>query len=128
MQYTSANLMTKTKIERNKLLQTLLGINIKIAKLEMIIKMRFVTYTTGYIESLKKINEIEKKQLNEYCINRERLVNYMVDALNKNDFKFDDLKLDIIKLKDCLFDNLSALNYLNQNIPTTGIITNFKEL
>ena len=126
MNFTTANAMIKLKLEHNKHIIDLLNIESKIAKLEMIIKMRLVIFNTNYIEDLNKINLIEKKQLYEYDLDREKLSRDMTSALNNRDVNISDIQLDTINLKNSFLSKLELINKLNECIPTSGFIANYK--
>lgn len=126
MNYTSANKMVKLKLDRNKQLIRILNIESKIAKLEMVKRVRLVVFNNMYIEGLEKINTIEQNQLITYSLERENEIILITNDLNSKDIQIEDLQADILKLQKDFLQVISEINTMNASIPTHGIITNYR--
>lgn len=124
---TSHNL-TKLKINRNKNLITMLEIENKIIKLEMVIKYRLLVHNMKYIEELNKINDIERKQLYEFDIQRHINIKELTHGINNMNISVDDVKKDIMSLKPVFLKTVDSIKTLTKCMPKTVIIHNIKTI
>lgn len=112
---------TKLKIKRNNTVIHFLEMENKITKVEMVVKYRLLKYNTDYIAELKKINELELLQMNNYDFGREYDINLIVNNLNKSDLKISDLESDLLVLKKECIQILNDLCVLNRKILNSTI-------
>ena len=112
---------TKLKIKRNNTVIHFLEMENKITKVEMVVKYRLLKYNTDYIAELKKINELELLQMNNYDFGREYDINLIVNNLNKSDLKISDLETDLLVLKKECIRILNDLCVLNRKILNSTI-------
>ena len=112
---------TKLKIKRNNTVIHFLEMENKITKVEMVVKYRLLKYNTDYIAELKKINELELLQMNNYDFGREYDINLIVNNLNKSDLKISDLESDLLVLKKECIRILNDLCVLNRKILNSTI-------
>ena len=126
MNFTTANSMVKIKIERNDTIKTVLELENKIAKLEMVIKYRLLKHNSIYIEILDKINDIEKNQLYEYSLYREDQVTKLTNDINQMNYGIADIKKEINELKTNYNKMINRVLELDKSIPDYRLITNVK--
>lgn len=127
MKFTTAYHYVKTKMDRNKYLIEVFEIESKIAKLEMVIRLRLLKQNEKYVETLKNINEIESMQLYEYSLDREKEVKILTDIINNTSLSVDDIKKDIIHLSMKCAHMLSMVNILNSAIPNNISVYNYSD-
>lgn len=125
--YTTTYQLTQIKLKRNANMVNLLNLESKIAKLEMIISYRRVIHNTQYADMLDKINEIERKQLYDYSIDRENKVKLLTDKVNEMNSNIEDIKQEIVPLKHKFLETITAINSLNSSIPDKVYVCNKKE-
>ena len=122
MLYTTAYHITRIKLERNENLIKLMNLESKISKLEMIIQYRRVTHNAKYVEILNKINDIERKQMYDYSIAREHEVRELTRQANDMTAEIDDIKNDILPLKNQFMETIMNIRTLNDSIPDNAYI------
>lgn len=128
MSINTAHDISKIKIKRNKDLLTLLEIENKIVKLEMVAKYRLIAHNMKYIEEINKIIDIERKQLYEYDIGRNNEIKSITNTINNMDVNIDDITRDIKALKPIFIKTIDNIQMLTRCIPDIILINNIKTI
>lgn len=127
MQCTTAYNLIRIKLKRNDELITLLDIENKMSKLEMLVVYRRLKHNTAYIDLLNKINDIERQQLYTYDLERESEIKTITDTINNMDPNIIELRSDIMSLKPQFMEAIKNIHNLNESIPNEVYVYNIQQ-
>jgi hypothetical protein len=97
MNIASTYTLCKTKIKRNEEMISLLELDNKICKLELVLCYRKMTNNVKRIEKINDINDIERKQMYNYTFERNKTIEDMTTYLNQMDNNIADLKIEMVE-------------------------------
>jgi hypothetical protein len=106
------NEITKLKIKRNKLMENVLTLEVKIAKLEMVIKHRLISHNAEMLVLLKHATDLEFKQLYEH---KESRAKEIIKIINEFEGSYVDIKDIKQELKQYRNEHVSIFDKLNKN-------------
>lgn len=124
IKFSTANEFVQIKIERNKTIIALLESQNKLVKLQMILFYRIINSNIKKIETVKSVNEIEYKQLNDYNLEREYEIGYLTNIVNETSVDTETIIEEINILKDNITNILEKIHILDSKIPDNEFVTN----
>lgn len=98
------NEITKLKIRRNKLMESVLTLEVKIAKLEMVMKHRMISHNGEKITLLKNATDLELKQLYEHKKTRTKEIEKIINKYEGSFVDINDIKLELKQYKEEYLD------------------------
>ena len=120
--------LCKTKIKRNEEMVSLLELDNKICKLELVLSYRKINNNIERIKKIKEINDLERKQMYDYTFERNKTIENMTIFLNQMDNNIAELKderLDYIKQ---MYEIGDRVKIINESLPNTIFIGPEKQI
>jgi len=103
-------------------MEVILTLEIKIAKLEMVIKHRLVSHNTEMLTLLKKATDLEFKQLYESSDLRAKEVCRLINKFEVSFVDIKDIKLELAQYKK---EYMSTFDKINKNKNELSNLLNF---
>lgn len=122
MHIASTYTLCKTKIKRNEEMISLMELDNKICKLELVICYRKLKNNVERIKKINEINGLERKQMYEYTFERNATIGDMTEYLNQMDNNIADLKLERTEILKQMHDVSDRVKALNESLPNTIFI------
>jgi hypothetical protein len=104
--------ITKLKIKRNKLMESVLTLEVKIAKLEMVIKHRLINHNAEMLTLLKKATDLEFKQLFEHKETRAKEITKIINEFEGSYVDIKDIKLELKQYRN---EHINIFDKINKN-------------
>jgi hypothetical protein len=125
MKISTANKITKIKIIRNFYLINLFKMQESVLKKEMVIKFRCLSSIGDKITDINKVNSIERKQINEYNLERETEILLLTNSVNSVP-DINCLKTELKELNEKINNVMCIIFELNKLIPESTYVYNFE--
>jgi hypothetical protein len=120
--------LCKTKIKRNDEIISLLELDNKICKLELVLCYRKIKNNVNRIKKINEINEIERKQIYDYTFERNKVIEDMTAFLNQMDNNITDLKIERDELIKQMYIIGDHIKLINNSLPNTIFIGPEKQI
>lgn len=128
MNIASTYTLCKTKIKRNDEMISLMELDNKICKLELVLCYRKINNNIARVKKIKEINDLERKQMYDYTFERNKTIEDMTTYLNQMDNNIEDLKTERLEYIKQMYDVSDRVKVLNDSLPNTIFIGPEKQI
>ncbi len=125
MKFSSLSAHIEQKILRNNLLIQIFELEQKIAKAEMVIRLRILKHNENNIKTLSSINSLEKEQQMEFSIDREYKIRELIYEINTKRVDIEELNKEVDENNKKIQDLFKQINSINLNIPIAKLVINY---
>jgi hypothetical protein len=124
--FTTARDLVDLKIKRNEALIELFDTESIILKKGILINYRWVLHNEEKVKLINEINEIENKQRDLYCPDRQELIKNLTERVNEISVDIQTLQNEIFEAQQKCRTLLEDINNYNSKIPHQTIVTNYR--
>jgi hypothetical protein len=124
--FTDASTMVNKKITRNNIMLEVFNLCRNITEKDIELKQKVINFYIEQEKTIKKVNEIEQCQTQEYTIERQLLIQTMMKNIGDTSLiDPTDIIDEINVLKNKIKEKTSLMKQVQNLIPNEGVATNY---
>ena len=126
IKFTDANTMVNKKITRNNIMSEIFNLCRLVTEKDIEIKQKVINFYIEQEKIIKKVNDIEQCQSQEYTIERQLIIQTMMENVgNTSLINTIDIINEIIVLKKKIKEKTLLMKQVQNLIPNEGVATNY---
>jgi hypothetical protein len=124
--FTDASTMVNKKITRNTIMLEVFNLCRNVTEKDIELKQKVINFYIEQEKTIKKVNEIEQCQAQEYTIERQLLIQTMMKNIGDTSLiDTTDIIDEINVLKNKIKEKTSLMKQVQNLIPSKGVATNY---